>query len=35
MCGGRYSDYVLAKLKAKNGGIGEPEVRHSGPQLTG
>ncbi|GAA6030889.1 hypothetical protein JCM8097_008922 [Rhodosporidiobolus ruineniae] len=25
--GGRYSDYILAKLKAKNGGKGEPEMR--------
>jgi hypothetical protein len=24
--GGRWSDHVLAKLKAKNGGVGEPEV---------
>jgi hypothetical protein len=26
LSGGRYSDYVLAKLKAKNGGASEPEV---------
>lgn len=25
--GGRYSDFVLRKLKAKNGGVGEPEMR--------
>ncbi|TNY23883.1 vacuolar DHA amino acid exporter [Rhodotorula diobovata] len=25
--GGRYSDYVLARLRAKNGGQGEPEMR--------
>ncbi|BGP42932.1 hypothetical protein JCM10449v2_006947 [Rhodotorula kratochvilovae] len=25
--GGRYSDYVLARLRAKNGGVGEPEMR--------
>ncbi|KAI0770423.1 vacuolar DHA amino acid exporter [Fomes fomentarius] len=25
--GGRYSDYVFAKLKARNGGVGYPEMR--------
>lgn len=25
--GGRYSDYVLQRLKRKNGGVGEPEMR--------
>ncbi|KAI5478610.1 hypothetical protein MNV49_004752 [Pseudohyphozyma bogoriensis] len=27
IAGGRYSDRVFAKLKAKNGGVGEPEMR--------
>ncbi|BGP42886.1 hypothetical protein JCM10449v2_006898 [Rhodotorula kratochvilovae] len=27
VCGGRYSDYVLARLRAKNGGVPEPEMR--------
>lgn len=31
--GGRYSDYVLARLRAKNGGQGEPEVRRFLPSM--
>jgi hypothetical protein len=27
VAGGRYSDWVFNKLKAQNGGKGEPEVR--------
>lgn len=27
MIGGKYSDMVLKKLKKKNGGVGNPEVR--------
>ncbi|KAJ3491132.1 hypothetical protein NLI96_g911 [Meripilus lineatus] len=31
--GGRWSDFVLAHLKAKNGGVGSPEMRLQSPQV--
>lgn len=29
LLGGKYSDIVLRKLKKKNGGVGNPEVRRA------
>lgn len=29
LLGGKYSDMVLRKLKKKNGGVGNPEVREA------
>ena len=34
VCGGRYSDYVLRKVKARNGGTSSAEVRPSPASCT-